>query len=79
MKKILFTGLLPTVTEEAVRASLEKLGPVVSVSIIREGDPTSPFVIVEMDISDIQAYQLTTRVTDYWHDGHMINARLLLH
>lgn len=79
MKKILFTGLQADVTEEAVRASLEKVGPVCQVSIIRDGDPGAPVVIVEMDISDIEAYQLTTRVTDYWHDGYMINARLMLH
>ena len=79
MKKIMFSGLLPDVTEEAVRKSLEKVGPVHTVSIIKDGDASAPLVIVEMDISDVQAFQLTSRVTDYWHDWHMINARLLLH
>ena len=79
MNKIMFSGLLPDVTEEAVRKSLEKVGPVHTVSIIKDGDASAPLVIVEMDISDVQAFQLTSRVTDYWHDGHMINARLLLH
>ena len=79
MKKIMFSGLLPDVTEEAVRKSLEKVGPVHTVSIIKDGDASAPLVIVEMDISDVQAFQLTSRVTDYWHDGHMINAGLLLH
>mgnify|MGYP003604529322 FL=1 len=79
MKKIMFSGLLPDVTEEAVRKSLEKVGTVHTVSIIKDGDASAPLVIVEMDISDVQAFQLTSRVTDYWHDGHMINARLLLH
>ena len=79
MKKIMFSVLLPDVTEEAVRKSLEKVGPVHTVSIIKDGDASAPLVIVEMDISDVQAFQLTSRVTDYWHDGHMINARLLLH
>ena len=79
MKKIMFSGLLPDVTEEAVRKSQEKVGPVHTVSIIKDGDASAPLVIVEMDISDVQAFQLTSRVTDYWHDGHMINARLLLH
>jgi cbb3-type cytochrome oxidase cytochrome c subunit len=32
-----------------------------------------------MDINDEQAHRITSRVTDYWHDGHMLNARLLLH
>lgn len=79
MKKIMFSGLARDVSEESVRASLEKLGPVHSVTIVRDGDPDSPVVIVEMDIDDQLAYRLTTRVKDYWHDGHMINARLLLH
>ena len=79
MKKIMFTGLSPEVTEESVRVSLEKLGPVRSVSIIRDGDAQSPVVVVQMELSDEQAFNLTSRVTDYWHDGHLINARLLLH
>lgn len=79
MKKIMFTGMLPDVTEEAVKVALEKVGPVAKVSIIRDGDPNAPIVIVEMDISDALAYQITARVTDFWHNGHMINANLLLH
>jgi len=79
MKKIMFTGMLPEVTEDAVKVALEKFGPVAQVSIIRDGTPDTPVVIVEMDISDIQAYKLTTLITDIWHNGHMINARLLLH
>lgn len=79
MKKIMFTGLQPDVTEAAVKTSLEKIGPVRRVTIVRDGDPKAPVVIVEMDINDVQAYQLTTRLTDFWHDGHMVNAHLLLH
>jgi len=79
MKKIMFTGIKPEVTVEAIAAGLEKVGPVAGVSIIRDGDPQVPVVIVEMDISDVRAYQLTTRVTGLWHDGRMINATLLLH
>lgn len=79
MKKFMLTGVSPDVKETDIRQGLEKLGPVSSVQIIREGDAASPVVIVEMDITDAQAFQLTSRVTDYWHDGRMINVRLLLH
>ncbi|MDD2743261.1 MAG: RNA-binding protein [Rhodocyclaceae bacterium] len=79
MKKILFSGLPADVTEMALHESLQKLGPVHSVLIIADGDPSSPAAIVEMSIDDEQAHKLTSRVTDYWHNGHMINARLLLH
>lgn len=75
----MFSGLPPDVTESAVRESLQKLGPVHSVLIIADGAPSSPAAIVEMSIDDEQAYKLTSRVTDYWHNGHMVNARLLLH
>lgn len=79
VKKIMLTGLQPEVTEASVKASLEKFGPVIGVTICRDGDPGAPVVIVEMDISDMQAFQLTRLVTDIWHNGHMVNARLLLH
>lgn len=79
MKKIMFTGVDSNITEEQVRQSLEKLGVIDDVQIIRDGNPASPVVVVAMAISDEQAYKLTTRLTDYWHDGHMINACILLH
>jgi hypothetical protein len=79
MKKILLSGLAADIDEAHIRAGLEKLGPVSAVHIIRDGDAASPVVIVEMDIDDQTAYRLTSRVTDFWHDGKTINARLLLH
>lgn len=79
MKKIMLTGLGGDVSEQRIRESLERVGPVVNVTIIRGGDASTPVVIVEMDINDEQAFRITSRVTDYWHDGHMLNARLLLH
>ena len=79
MKKIMFTGIGPEATEEAIRESLERVGPVVDVTIVRDGDPKHPYVVVTMNIDDDTAYRLTTRVTDYWHNGHMINARMMLH
>jgi hypothetical protein len=79
MKKIVFTGVDADVTEEKVREALASVGPISNVSIVRDGDPNQPVVIVEMQISDDAAYKLTTRVTDYWLNGHRINARLLLH
>jgi fructose 1,6-bisphosphatase len=79
MKKIMITGLGSDVTEESIRESLERVGPVSAVEIIRDGDPERPVVVVTMDIDDPTAYAITSRVTEYWHEGHMLNARLLLH
>jgi len=79
MKKIMFTGIDPETTEAAIRESLERVGPVVDVIIVRDGDPAHPYVVVTMNIDDDTAYRLTTRVTDYWHNGQMINARMMLY
>lgn len=79
MKKIMITGVRPEATEESIRESFAGVGPVHKVTIVPESDGQSLSVILEMDISDAWAYKITSRVTDFWHDGHMINARLLLH
>jgi hypothetical protein len=79
MKKIMLTGLGGDVSEQRIRESLERVGPVVSVTIIHEGAASTPVVIVEMDIDDEQVFRITSRVTDYWHDGSVLNARLLFH
>lgn len=79
MKKIMFSGLAADVTEEKIRESLARFGPINQVNIFRDGDPNQPIVVVEMEISDAVAFKITSRVTDLWHDGQRVNARMLLH
>lgn len=79
MKKILLTGLNPDVTAEKLGEALSHFGEVVDVEIVRDGDPDTPIAIVQMNINDQQAYNITTRITDIWHAGQRVNARLILH
>lgn len=79
MKKIMFSGLPADVSETGLRQALERFGPVGKVAIIRDGDPQQPIAIVEMHITDQAAFDLTTRITDIWHDGRRINTWVLLH
>lgn len=79
MKKIMFSGLPADISEEQIRSVLVKFGAIKQILIIKDGDPTQPMAIVEIDLSDSEAFNLTSRVTDIWHDGHRINAWLLLH
>lgn len=79
MKKILLLGLGAGATEAGVHFWLNDFGPVRSVVMVREGDADSPLAIVEMDISDGQAFFLVSRITRYWRDGALISARLLPH
>lgn len=78
-KKFLIMGLGPDSTEENIRAWLGHFGPVVLVDIIRDGDAADPVTFVEMEIGDGAAARLVSRLTDYWHDGKLVNARLLHH
>lgn len=79
VKKILLTGLSPDVTEEKLSESISHFGEVVDVQIVRDGDPNAPIAIIQMNINDEQAYSITTRITDIWHAGQRVNARLILH
>lgn len=79
MKKILLTGVAIDISEERVREKFASVGPVHAVEIIREGDPDHPMVIVTLDISDELAFTIVSRVTNFWHEGNLITAQLMLH
>lgn len=78
-KKFAITGLGPTITKESVHVWLDGFGQVVGVEIIRDGNAAAPIALVEMDIGDVQAFRLTSRISNYWHDGYVVSACLLLH
>ena len=78
-KKILIMGLGAGTTEAAIRSLLGRFGPVVQVSIVREGDADNPVALVEMDIDDAAAANLVFRLSNYWHEGAIVTARLLHH
>lgn len=80
MKRILLTGISPESTEESLRTAIEPhFGPIDRVEIVRDGDAGNPMAILDMPLSDQQAFRMVQRITDIWHDGRRVNARLLLH
>jgi len=78
MKKLVLSGLRATVTEADVGSWLSRFGPVGSVRFVREGDDQAPVAVVEMDLSDAEAFYLTSRLSRYWHDGSLVSATLLI-
>jgi len=78
-KKFLISGLGANATEESIRSWLVLFGPVLRIDIIREGDADYPVALAEMDIGDAAAAHLVSRLSDYWHEGKLINARRLHH
>jgi hypothetical protein len=79
MKKILLMGLSATATEAAIHSWLSGFGAVREVNLVREGDATAPVAVIEMDITDGQAFLIVSRISSYWHDGSLVSARLLSH
>ena len=73
MKKFLLTGLGPATTEENIQSFLGGFGPVVEVEILRDGNAMMLVAFVEMDIGDEQALHLTSRISNFRHEGHMVN------
>lgn len=78
-KKILITGFDGADTEDNVRAWLGQFGPVAHVEIIRDGNADEPVVLAEMEIGDGAAAYLLSHLSDHWHNGKLVNARLLHH
>lgn len=72
-------GLSPATTEAEVRTWLSGFGKVSHVDLIREGNVQAPVAVVDMDISDGQAFFVVSRISSYWHDGALVSARLLPH
>jgi hypothetical protein len=79
MKKILLMGLSATATEAGVRSWLSGFGAVRNVDLVREGEATAPVAVIEMDITDGEAFLIVSRISSYWHDGSLVSARLLNH
>ena len=78
MKRILLTGVQPGITEDTVRRVLADVGSVSQITIVRDGNPDRPLVVVEMSISAAAAHLLVARLTDYWLDGSRLSAHLLM-
>jgi hypothetical protein len=76
--KLLMTGLPKEATSEGVREGMEKLGPVSSVEIVSKDGPNN-WAIIEMPITDDEAFNITRRVTDIWHAGQFVNLTVLNH
>ena len=76
--KLLLTGLPLEATAEKVREGMEKLGTVSNVEIVSKNGPDH-WAIIEMPITDEEAFNITRRVTDLWHLGRFVNLRVLNH
>ena len=78
-QKIMLTGFGASTTEENILAWLSQFGSVQQINIIRDGDANHPVIVVEMGIGSEVAANLVSRVSDYWHEGNLVSARLLHH
>ena len=73
---MIFTGFHHSLTEEGAREFLEHIhvGTISSIKVISDGNAQHPYLIAELDITDMQAFNITTRIKNYWYDTHMVSA-----
>jgi len=76
--KLLITGLTQDASEEAVTEGMTKFGPVTHAEIIPQGKG-DVWAIVEMAITPEEAFRITQRVNDIWHEGKYVSVRILNH
>lgn len=77
--KLMLRGLPLDATAERVAQGMEKLGPVINVTMVpnKHEDATDSWAIVEMDISHERALRITSQVTNLWHDGQRVNLSIM--
>lgn len=76
--KFLLTGLTTEATKSSVWSGMEKLGPVTSIEMVKQNNGDQ-WAIVEMPVTDDQAFKITQRITDVWHAGKFVNISILNH
>lgn len=79
MKRLLLSGVPADISEESIRTMLARFGQAKEILIVKDGDPGQPVAIVEIDLSDTEAFDLASRITDIWHDGRRVNIWTLRH
>jgi hypothetical protein len=78
-KTLLLTGLNAGSTEDGIREWMRRFGPVTHLKFVRDGNAAAPVALVEMQVSEAEAFAITSRISDYWHEGSLVSARLMLH
>ena len=76
--KFLLSGLPGDAEESSVAEAMAKLGPVTQVTLVREGDPDSPWAIVEMEVTHERALAIKEQVNNIRYKGQTISLNLLI-
>ena len=76
MHRIIFTGFHHRLTNQTAQEFLDHIhaGPVVHFTVISDGNAEHPYLIAELDITAMQAFELTTRIKNYFYDFHHVSA-----
>lgn len=77
--KILLTGLQPDFDPDALRERMSKLGHVVGVQVVRDGDPQQPWALVDMAMDAASATEVARRIDGIYYIDRFIHARVMLH
>jgi hypothetical protein len=77
-KTLLLTGLHASSTEDGIRDWMQRFGPVIHLKLVRDGNAAAPVAMVQMQISEAEAFFIVSRISNYWHEGSLVSARLMV-
>ena len=75
--KIVISGLQPDVDPELLRERMEHFGPVVSLEIIRDGNPDQPWALLEMALAAGEMSEVARRINGIFHIDRKIEAHVV--
>jgi len=77
--KLVLSGLSPETNLDTLRERMSHFGPVGTIEVIREGDPDTPWFIVELDLPPGAANEVARRIDGIYFHDRFIRARVMLH
>ncbi|MBB3121025.1 RNA-binding protein [Pseudoduganella violacea] len=77
--QIILSGLRGDDKEQEVEAELKRYFNVVSVHFVREGDPDSPWALVEVNDSYPKVWEVTNRLRGAYHRGKRLRFYVPVH
>ena len=75
--KILLSGLRKDTNVERLRERMSHFGPVVGIQPVTEGDPDSPWFIIELAVSPGDATEIARRIDGINYGGRFLHARVM--
>lgn len=77
--KIVLSGLQWDFDLDGLRERMSKFGTVHDIQVVSEGDPDSPWAIVDMSLGVAEATEVARRIDGIYYKDRFVRARVMVH